>query len=678
MLKNKKRETRITREEKGITLVALVVTIIVLIILSAISINVIFSNDGILERAKKSVIEHKKAKYFEDIKLEILEERLDRASQQKEEAFITSLANRLSPHKKDWVSDIIKCTDDLDKKENDYENNLLLITTKEDYEIYVAVNNGNLVAAIREGSFSKAGKDSVVTYDKNTGTGTMENQSIKTGFYITLRENTFTKTNYSFVGWCKDKNGTGEKYASGSKIKIEADTTLYAIWSQDIVTITYNANGGEGQMEATEVKKGDSINIASNTFTKSGYIFDKWNTKADRTGTEYENNGTITANYDIELYAQWKLETLKITFDVNGGSNLTISSWDVEKGQAYSTKGDFPTATPPSGKTLIGWYTESSGGTRVTKNNIPTANTTLYAQYETTINNFSYTGVAQKYITPNANVTYRMECWGAGGCYYNDANGQKVADQPLGGYVAGDITVGSKTFHIYVGQCYYNGGNTFNGCYAPSKYDNARGGAGSGATDIRLEDGNWDNATSLNSRILVAGGTGSRTSAAGGLQGYTGYKNSGTAGTGGTQTSGASFGIGGTPSPGFSTDWAGGGGGGYYGGTAGYDWDMTAYGGGGSSYISGHTGCVAITSSTDRSAKGGATTGTTNIEYSKHYSGLFFTNTLMIDGNGFEWTNIKSSLKEMPNPLGGNYDAGIGHIGDGYARITIISVDINN
>ena len=44
----------------------------------------------------------------------------------------------------------------------------------------------------------------------------------------------------------------------------------------------------------------------------------------------------------------------------------------------------------------------------------------------------------------------------------------------------------------------------------------------------------------------------------------------------------------------------------------------------------------------------------------------------MIDGAGYNWTNVKGSLKQMPKPSGGFYESGKGHIGDGYARITLI------
>ena len=44
----------------------------------------------------------------------------------------------------------------------------------------------------------------------------------------------------------------------------------------------------------------------------------------------------------------------------------------------------------------------------------------------------------------------------------------------------------------------------------------------------------------------------------------------------------------------------------------------------------------------------------------------------MIDGNGYRWFYFKDTLQAMPNPNGGTYDNGIGHKGDGHARITYI------
>ncbi len=41
-------------KEKGITLIALVVTIVVLLILAGVSVNALFGNSGIIEKAKEA------------------------------------------------------------------------------------------------------------------------------------------------------------------------------------------------------------------------------------------------------------------------------------------------------------------------------------------------------------------------------------------------------------------------------------------------------------------------------------------------------------------------------------------------------------------------------------------------------------------------------------------------
>ena len=179
---------------------------------------------------------------------------------------------------------------------------------------------------------------------------------------------------------------------------------------------------------------------------------------------------------------------------------------------------------------------------------------------------------------------------------------------------------------------------------------------GGGATDIRLTNGNWNNFNSLKSRIMVAAGGGScisdpngKKSDAGGLSSASfsntypsGYTN---AADGASQTSGYKFGIG------KDGDRAGAGGG-YYGGGAALYSEVKLCGirgAGGSSFISGHTGCNAINSSST----------STNIVHTgqpNHYSGYVFTNTVMKAGN-----------ESMPSPTGGTET---GHSGNGYCKIT--------
>ena len=156
--------------------------------------------------------------------------------------------------------------------------------------------------------------------------------------------------------------------------------------------------------------------------------------------------------------------------------------------------------------------------------------------------------------------------------------------------------------------------------------------------------------------------------AGGGLTGYHGGSYS--SGSGGSQTAGGSgyksnyYGTSGSGtfgSGGYGNSHAGGGGGGYYGGGGGArDSTYDGSGGGGSSFISGHIGCDAIDSN-------GVHTG-----QSVHYSGYKFTNTIMIDGAGYNWTTVKGSYVGQIQPDG---TTTTGHSGNGYARITLIYID---
>lgn len=302
---------------------------------------------------------------------------------------------------------------------------------------------------------------------------------------------------------------------------------------------------------------------------------------------------------------------------------------------------------------------------------------------------FNYTGSEQTFTAPKAG-TYKVELWGASGGGAKGGNGA---------YTSGMIELSENdNLYLHVGKKGfaenvesnaggYNGGG-YSGYYPGTNVITYGGG---GATDIRLTSGAWNNATSLNSRIIVsAGGAGAvdiittKAGSGGGLIGGSGTTSiqeyieristgSNQTGYGTAYDASNKAGSFGYAKQAATTSYGGGGGGGYWGGNTG----SGTTGSGGSSFISGHTGCVAIASESSTAARttasgGTCTTGSTDNVCSIHYSGKIFTNTVMIDGEGYSWTHIKGELTKMPNPNGGYYADGIGHTGDGFARITFI------
>ena len=278
-----------------------------------------------------------------------------------------------------------------------------------------------------------------------------------------------------------------------------------------------------------------------------------------------------------------------------------------------------------------------------------------------TVFNFDYTGAEQTFIAP-VSGTYKVELWGAsGGSDYPEVKAS------LGGYVSGNIALDSHSdLYIYVGESPSYGSMSCYDSNPNSAFNSSHFGScavGGGGTDVRIISGiDWDDFDSLKSRIMVASGGGGgiysgNGGAGGGLIGYTGIGFNSTVkytvGVGGTQKS-SYFGK--------SLRATTIGGGGYYAGNPGYG----ANSGGGSSFISGHNGCDAIKEESTED-------NIIHTGQSIHYSGLYFADTVMIDGEGYRWTDKKEEYVGMPSHLDNSIITG--NTGNGYARITLISID---
>ena len=156
------------------------------------------------------------------------------------------------------------------------------------------------------GKWALKGNEITITFDPNNGTGSMEAMNVNPGVNNMLTANTFTRENYTFTGWNTKADGTGKDYADGESVSFDADTTLYAQWTQNPV-ITFDANGGEGTMGTQTVKPNEATALTANTFTRADYDFTGWNTAKDGTGKFYADGANITTNGNVTLYAQWTL-----------------------------------------------------------------------------------------------------------------------------------------------------------------------------------------------------------------------------------------------------------------------------------------------------------------------------------------------------------------------------------
>ena len=74
-------------------------------------------------------------------------------------------------------------------------------------------------------------------------------------------------------------------------------------------TIKFDSNGGSGSMANETMTVGGTSALNANAFTRTGYLFKSWNTKADGTGTAYADKASVkdlgVKDSTVTLYAQW-------------------------------------------------------------------------------------------------------------------------------------------------------------------------------------------------------------------------------------------------------------------------------------------------------------------------------------------------------------------------------------
>lgn len=159
------------------------------------------------------------------------------------------------------------------------------------------------------GSISIPAKTSyTVSYNKNGGSTTPSNQIKWFGTNITLA-NAISRDGYTFKNWNTKADGTGTAYSACDTYSTNAAVTLYAQWTANKYTITYNPNGGNlGSVPATQQKThGVPTTLSTYKPTRTNYIFLGWSTSSSATAATYAAGESYTANANITLYAVWQL-----------------------------------------------------------------------------------------------------------------------------------------------------------------------------------------------------------------------------------------------------------------------------------------------------------------------------------------------------------------------------------
>ena len=190
-----------------------------------------------------------------------------------------------------------------------------------------------------------AGKGAISCSDNVGGViGLNINNATATNCYYNTNNTTLTKA----IGNADDTGNV--KGLTATQFKDISNFSGFStnVWIQGIVapllkgmpyTISFDANGGTGSMANQTVTSGSSTTLSANTFTRSGYLFMGWNTKADGTGVTVATDAQAGLVGPETLYAQWELITSGTCgdTDVNDGKNVTWAVTDTNGDGTYET-----------------------------------------------------------------------------------------------------------------------------------------------------------------------------------------------------------------------------------------------------------------------------------------------------------------------------------------------------
>lgn len=210
-----------------------------------------------------------------------------------------------------------------------------------------------------------------VTFDAQSGSSA-DPVSVPDSYTYTLPAS--SRTGYTFDGWYTEANGAGTKYTD--ETSITSDMTLYANWTRNNYTVTFDSQGGSG-VDPVEVLYDNEFGTLPGEPDYTGYDFMGWFTGQSGTGTKLTAVTHITGN--VTYYADWDTSLDDVSFDSDGGTAVTPAIISVEYGAAV---GSLPSEPARDGYQFDGWYTGSNGtGTVFTAETAVTSDMVVYAKW---------------------------------------------------------------------------------------------------------------------------------------------------------------------------------------------------------------------------------------------------------------------------------------------------------
>ena len=253
-----------------------------------------------------------------------------------------------------------------------------------------------------------------VTFNSQGGSA-VSSQTVEEGAKASEPEEP-ARTDHTFSGWYKESACINAWVFDSDTVT--ADVTLYAQWTVNSYTVTFDKNGGntEADPKTKKVNYNEHVDTLPTAPTRTGYTFANWNTEVGGGGDEF--TATTPVVVDITVYAQWTVNSYTVTFDKNGGN--TEAAPTTKTATHGDNVGSLPIEPTRTDYNFIGWNAMADdSGDEFTVTTAVIADITVYAQWTkypvyNSTQKIYYTTVQPALDEANANDTIEV----ADGTYY--------------------------------------------------------------------------------------------------------------------------------------------------------------------------------------------------------------------------------------------------------------------
>ncbi|PZT52556.1 InlB B-repeat-containing protein [Paenibacillus silvae] len=201
-----------------------------------------------------------------------------------------------------------------------------------------------------------------------------------------------TRTGYTFTGWYVDAAHT--QLFHFTTTPITANMQLYAGWSTNQYTVTFESNGGTMVSEQL-IDYGNPV-LEPQPPGRTGYTFTGWYSDA---ALQQPFNFTTSSIYeDVQLYAGWERNQYTVSFDTTGGS--PISDQSIRYGDELILPIE-PTSNT-EGQVFAGWFSDSQFTVPFDFSQPIQSNVTLYAKWAARVQQITFETDGGSVIAPQS------------------------------------------------------------------------------------------------------------------------------------------------------------------------------------------------------------------------------------------------------------------------------------